>query len=260
MRFREEVLAKIFTYITVVVLLGIVAFEAWGLSRERSRRKDAEDNAAVLQEEVENMRDINSTLKKENGELSAFRNKWNVYVSSLTSSEVLELQHDLFMRTDLIPQEAKEEIAEREAGLLAEETDGKSTSEQSSSKNKTSKTDSKNKTTDNSWYKAYLGQRIQGAEKAVYTLSFDMKALTDGAQVRFFIRDAKTDNLFIMREGFDLSDESTKNQSAAAYSRVIKKAGRWSKVSASFDFSKTVNAFASIKGVESKSHRSSRST
>ena len=79
-----------------------------------------------------------------------------------------------------------------------------------------------------------------------------MKALTDGAQVRFFIRDAKTDNLFIMREGFDLSDESTKNQSAAAYSRVIKKAGRWSKVSASFDFSKTVNAFASIKGVESK--------
>ena len=31
-----------------------------------------------------------------------------------------------------------------------------------------------------------------------------------------------------------------------------KKAGRWSKVSASFDFSKTVNAFASIKGVESK--------
>lgn len=78
-------------------------------------------------------------------------------------------------------------------------------------------------TTDNSWYKAYLGQRLQGAEKAVYTLSFDMKALTDGAQVRFFIRDAKTDNLFIMREGFDLSDESTKNQSAAAYSRVIKK-------------------------------------
>ena len=133
MRFREEVLAKIFTYITVAVLLGIVAFEAWGLSRERSRRKDAEDNAAVLQEEVENMRDINTTLKKENGELSAFRNKWNVYVSSLTSSEVLELQHDLFMRTDLIPQEAKEEIAEREAGLLAEETDGKSTSKQSSS-------------------------------------------------------------------------------------------------------------------------------
>ena len=33
---------------------------------------------------------------------------------------------------------------------------------------------------------------MKGAEKAVYTLSFDMKALTDGAQVRFFIRDAKS--------------------------------------------------------------------
>lgn len=107
-------------------------------------------------------------------------------------------------------------------------------------------------TTDNSWYKAYLGQRIKNAEKAVYTLSFDMKALTDNAQIRCFIRDAKTDNLFIMREGFNISDEATKNQSAAAFSRIIKKAGRWSKVSATFDFSKTVNAFASIKGVEAK--------
>lgn len=47
MRFREEVLAKIFTYITVAVLLGIVAFEAWGFRESRSRRKDAEDKAAV---------------------------------------------------------------------------------------------------------------------------------------------------------------------------------------------------------------------
>ena len=86
MRFREEVLAKIFTYITVAVLLGIVAFEAWGLSRERSRRKDAEDNAAVLQEEVENMRDINSTLKIENGELSAFRNKCVIERTAFISS------------------------------------------------------------------------------------------------------------------------------------------------------------------------------
>lgn len=145
MRFREEVLAKIFTYITVIVLLGIVVFEAWGLQRERSRRKDAEDNAAVLQENVENMRDINSALKKENGELSAFRNKWNVYVSSLNSSEVLELQNDLFMRTDLIPQEAIEEIAEREAGLSAEEADGENASG-SASESETKSGNSKSKT------------------------------------------------------------------------------------------------------------------
>ena len=63
-----------------------------------------------------------------------------------------EKEYDLSLNEAMILcalQEAKEEIAKREAGLLAEETDGKSTSEQSSSKNKTSKTDTKSKTTDN---------------------------------------------------------------------------------------------------------------
>ena len=53
MRFQEEVLAKILPILLSPCCWGIVAFEAWGLSRTRSRRKDAEDNAAVLQEEVE---------------------------------------------------------------------------------------------------------------------------------------------------------------------------------------------------------------
>lgn len=106
-------------------------------------------------------------------------------------------------------------------------------------------------TSDNSWYKAFLAQRVEGAEKGVYTVSFDAKALTEGAQVRFFLRDAKNE-LFIMREGFDITDESTKNQSATSFSRVINKPGKWMKVTAKFDLSKTVNAFASVKGVESK--------
>lgn len=106
-------------------------------------------------------------------------------------------------------------------------------------------------TSDNSWYKAFLAQRVEGAEKGVYTVSFDAKALTEGVQVRFFLRDAKNE-LFIMREGFDITDESTKNQSATSFSRVINKPGKWMKVTAKFDLSKTVNAFASVKGVESK--------
>lgn len=39
MRFREEVLAKIFTYITVAVLLGIVAFEAWGFRESEAAER-----------------------------------------------------------------------------------------------------------------------------------------------------------------------------------------------------------------------------
>ncbi len=58
--------------------------------------------------------------------------------------------------------------------------------------------------------------------------------------------------MFILREGFDINDESTKNQSAAAYSCKLKKEGKWVKVSADFDFSKTVNAFASVAGIEKK--------
>lgn len=107
-------------------------------------------------------------------------------------------------------------------------------------------------TTNNSWYKAFLGKHLSANEKGIYTVSFEAKALSPKAEVRFFFRDAKKDKLFILREGFDVNDESTKNQSAAAYSRKLKKEGKWVKVSADFDFSKTVNAFASVAGIEKK--------
>lgn len=109
-------------------------------------------------------------------------------------------------------------------------------------------------TSDNSWYKAYLAQRVEGAEKGVYTLSFEAKALTEGAQVRFFLCDSKA-KTFIMRDQFDLTDEASKNQSAAAFSRVINKPGKWMKVTAKFDLSKAVDAFASVKGVEAKGNK-----
>ncbi|MDO4291673.1 MAG: hypothetical protein Q4C65_00430 [Eubacteriales bacterium] len=113
MRFREETLAKIFTYITVIVLLGIVAFEAWTLQRERWRRKETEAQNASQQESLQELKQINRDLKEENAELAAFRNKWSVYASSLDNSEVLALRSDLFMRTDLIPEKAIQEIRER---------------------------------------------------------------------------------------------------------------------------------------------------
>lgn len=107
-------------------------------------------------------------------------------------------------------------------------------------------------TTNNSWYKAFLGKHLSASEKGIYTVSFEAKALSPKTEVRFFFRDAKKDKLFILREGFDVNDESTKNQSAAAYSRKLEKEGKWVKVSADFDFSKTVNAFASVAAIEKK--------
>lgn len=106
-------------------------------------------------------------------------------------------------------------------------------------------------TNNNSWYKAYLGQRLEGLEKGVYAVSFEAKAVSGDAEVRFFICDAKSNKVFIMREKFDLSNEATKKQSAAAYSRKLKD-NKWNKVTANFDFARVVDAFASAQGVEAK--------
>lgn len=107
-------------------------------------------------------------------------------------------------------------------------------------------------TSDNSWYRAYVGQRIQGAEKGIYTLSFEMKALTSNTQVRFFLKGAKDDKMFFMREGFDINDDATKKQSGAAFSRTEKKLNKWVKVSAKFDLNKVIDNISSPMSVEAK--------
>lgn len=53
MRFREEMLSKIFTYITVLVLLGGVAFEAWSLQKERERRSEVETQLVSAEENIQ---------------------------------------------------------------------------------------------------------------------------------------------------------------------------------------------------------------
>ncbi len=133
MRFREEMLSKIFTYITVLVLLGGVAFEAWSLQKERERRSEVETQLVSAEENIQEMVDLNGRLNKENADLTVFRDRWKLYASSLGNSEVLSLQTDLFMRTDLIPQEALDEVEaakrekpEKEEGKQKEDAGRKS--------------------------------------------------------------------------------------------------------------------------------------
>lgn len=120
MRFREEVISKIFTYITVIVLLGIVIFEAWSLQAERSDRRRAEEEAASVQKNLDTMISMNATLQAENKELQIFQNTWLPYAAFVDSSEVLTLKTDLFVRPDLIPEEASEAASERYKALLAD--------------------------------------------------------------------------------------------------------------------------------------------
>ena len=125
MRFREEMLSKIFTYITVLVLLGGVAFEAWSLQKERERRSEVETQLVSAEENIQEMVDINGRLNKENADLTVFRDRWKLYASSLGNSEVLSLQTDLFMRTDLIPREALDEVVEAAKREEPEKEEGK---------------------------------------------------------------------------------------------------------------------------------------
>ena len=55
-------------------------------------------------------------------------------------------------------------------------------------------------TNDNTWYKAYLGQKVSVKEKGVYVLSFDAMAVSDAAKIRCFLRDG-TDKNFFMKKG-----------------------------------------------------------
>lgn len=118
MKFREEVLAKIFTYITVIVLLGIVIFEAWSLQSERTKSKEVQQTADTLQQNLDTMISMNASLQEENKELEAFQSMWLPYAAFVESSEVLELKTDLFIRPDLIPQEA---VRSAEVLLLAQQ-------------------------------------------------------------------------------------------------------------------------------------------
>lgn len=133
MRFKEEVFARIFTYITVTVLLGIIIFEAWSLRGEREALARSEENAVLIQQKLDSMTGRNQKLQEQNRELEIFQNTWLPYAAFVDSSEVLTLKTDLFTRPDRIPREALEEVktelmrefAEQEADAEAQkEEDG----------------------------------------------------------------------------------------------------------------------------------------
>lgn len=109
MKFREEVFAKIFTYITVILLLGIVIFEAWSLQGERSSLRQAKEELDAVHQNLDTMIGTNEKLQQENEELQIFQNTWLPYAAFVTESEVLTLKSDLFTRPALIPREAVQE-------------------------------------------------------------------------------------------------------------------------------------------------------
>lgn len=146
MKFREEVIAKIFTYITVILLLGVVIFEAWSLQNERADLKEEQENAAAIQKNLDTMISMNTTLQEENRELQSFQNTWLPYAAFTDSSEVLALKTDLFTRPGLIPEEALADALDysMKAEADAEDAGADSAKEEQDASQKDAQDDSRN--------------------------------------------------------------------------------------------------------------------
>lgn len=121
MRFQEELISKIMTYFTVILLLGILVFEAWSLQRERTSRREAQESAASAQDMLDEMTSQNARLEEENEALHERLEEWEPYLSLAESEEMVSLKRELFSHPALIPDQAVEALTEELAQERAEE-------------------------------------------------------------------------------------------------------------------------------------------
>lgn len=129
MRFREEVLAKVLTYITVLVLLGIIVFEGYTLQSERSQKRQLKEQLVVSQESISNISDMNVKLQEQIRDLSAFKEEWQDYAAFADGVIVSELKEDLFSRPELIPEDAVQALYLAKEEEPSEETDSENEEE-----------------------------------------------------------------------------------------------------------------------------------
>ncbi len=111
MRFREEVLGKVFTCVTVVVLLVIIILEAWDIRGERARAQGAVSEQDVLRAELEEALRAGDALERQVESLEAFQKQWAPYASYVESQEMEALRNNLLGRPSLVPQEVSDGLS-----------------------------------------------------------------------------------------------------------------------------------------------------
>ncbi|HJA94402.1 MAG TPA: hypothetical protein H9717_15035 [Candidatus Eisenbergiella merdipullorum] len=117
MSFREDVFAKIVTYITVAVLLGAMLVEAFVIYMERREQTELEAQVASDQETINELSGQTHSLTAKVEELQEFQDNWENFVILADSEFCQQMREDLYSRPEVIPQEAEE------ASILAEEAD-----------------------------------------------------------------------------------------------------------------------------------------
>ena len=114
MKYREEVVAKIFTYFTVFVLIGIIAFEAYMVQTERNKMAELNEQYLQAQNDLMIVRELNYDLLTTNETLLDFKDHWMPYAAYTEVSEAEKFKTDLFSRKSLIPEEALDDWRQRE--------------------------------------------------------------------------------------------------------------------------------------------------
>ena len=123
MNFKEDVFAKVITYITVAVLLGAMLVEAFVIYTERSEKKEIAGRLVSARASVSSLTKEKAELEAHNTELQEFKSKWENLVILADNEFCQELREELFRRPEVIPEEAIEASlkAELEEGQGPEE-------------------------------------------------------------------------------------------------------------------------------------------
>lgn len=108
MNFKEDVFAKVITYITVAVLLGAMLVEAFVIYTERSEKKEIAGRLVSARASVSSLTKEKAELEAHNTELQEFKSKWENLVILADNEFCQELREELFRRPEVIPEEAIE--------------------------------------------------------------------------------------------------------------------------------------------------------
>ena len=95
MSFREDVFAKIVTYITVAVLLGAMLVEAFVIYRERREQTELEAQVASAQETINDLSAQSHSLTAQVEELQEFQDKWENFVILADNEFCQKMREDL---------------------------------------------------------------------------------------------------------------------------------------------------------------------
>ena len=133
MNFKEDVFAKVITYITVAVLLGAMLVEAFVIYTERSEKKEIAGRLVSARASVSSLTKEKEALEVQNSELQDFKSKWENLVILADDEFCQELREELFRRPEVIPEEAIEASLKAELGEQGAEEEKAASEEQEES-------------------------------------------------------------------------------------------------------------------------------